>query len=110
MRKQTLIAQLTLVFCLSVSAQPSVDFRSTSTMVSSGSAYASQPMLNENGTAVCNGTSDDPVHAPSGPRRVGPVTPEGNPTPIGDGVLILVGMALAYVVFQKMKNRKSIVL
>lgn len=81
----------------SISAQsnvPSSEFQSTSSMVGSGSSYASNPSLNADGTAAYNSPSYAPQRAISGPNRIAPVTPEGDPTPIGDEILPLLLMAL----------------
>ena len=34
----------------------------------------------------------------SGPRRVSPINPEGDPTPVGDGLWVLLLLALAYLI------------
>lgn len=74
---------------------PSASFQSTSTMQSSGSAYSTSPMLNADGTATYNAATA-PSQAPGGPRKVGPPTPGGNPTPVGDGMWALMVLAAAY--------------
>ena len=86
---------------------PTTVFQSTSTLTGSGSALSATPMLNADGT----------VSAPSGPRR-DPVTPpnpdagedekegdDGN-TPIGDAVLPLLLLALAYLSTRVFLRRK----
>ena len=74
---------------------PSATFQSTGTMVPSGSAYSSSPMLGQDGTATMSITVE-PAKA-NGPRRVGPPTPEGDATPIGDAVLPLMIMAMIFI-------------
>ena len=77
--------------------QNSVSFQSTSTMPRSGSVYASQPAINENGFATyTSAESTSSAGAPAGPRKIVPVTPEGDPTPLGDALLPLMLMALAF--------------
>lgn len=79
---------------------PSATFQSTSTLTGSGSALSATPMLGADGTATLGGA----VNAPGGPRRENtnpnPVVDEtdddGN-TPIGDAVLPLLLLALAYL-------------
>ena len=73
---------------------PTASFQSTSTMSGSGSAYSSNPSLNDDGTAAYNSASYAPARAISGPNRIAPVTPEGDPTPVGDEILPLLLMAL----------------
>ena len=73
---------------------PSATFQSTGTMLPSGSAYSSTPMLGQDGTATMSITVE-PAKA-NGPRRIGPTTPEGPPTPIGDAVLPLMLLAGAF--------------
>jgi len=79
------------------SEQPQATFRSTSTMIGSGSSYAAQPALNADGTAAY-GASESSTPAAPGPRKIVPVTPEGDPTPVGDALLPLLLMAMAYAV------------
>ena len=117
---------------LSVQAQgfaqmPITAFRSTSTMVSSGSAYSATPALNSDGTAAYSGSSS----AVSGPRRakmddpdpsnpfINPGTGEpstigdvGNPnepgTPIGDALIPLALLALMYVCVRTFRRRRAL--
>ena len=92
--------------------QPQVEFQSTSTMQQSGSVYASQPMLNEDGTAY------NPAAAPGGPRKT--PTPfstqedieeyvkkggEILDTPIGDALIPLALMAIIYGFFVYRRKR-----
>ena len=79
-----------------------IQFQSTSTLQTSGSTYSSNPTLNEDGTAP----------SPTGPRRAPkPINDDddweyrmddiggGISTPIGDAVLPLMLMAMAYAVY-----------
>ena len=116
---------------LSVQAQgfaqtPITAFRSTSTMVSSGSAYSATPALNSDGTAAYSGSAPA-----SGPRRakmddpdpsnpfINPGTGEpstigdvGNPnepgTPIGDALIPLALLALMYVCVRTFRRRRAL--
>ena len=90
--------------------KPNVQFQSTSTMQTSGSTLASQPMLNEDGTAYSPSAS-----APAaGPKKVAalPPTPtksdgdSGN-VPIGDAVLPLALMALAFAGVIYLRRRRA---
>ena len=87
--------------------QPTATFQSTSVMQTSGSVYASQPALNADGTAY------DPMatQASSGPRKAvkeDPVVPEGDPTPVGDAVLPLMLMAIAFGGVIYLRRRKTL--
>ena len=86
-------------------------FQSTSTMEGSGSAYSSNPTLDENGTASA------PASAPAGgPRRIGGLpgssdlpdtSKDGDNTPIGDAMLPLMLMAAAFGGVVHMRRRKA---
>lgn len=84
--------------------QTAATFQSTSAMTGSGSVYSSNPVLNEEGSAVYGGASHSAANAPVGPRRApNPIStdeemPEGGglDTPVGDAVLPLLLMALAF--------------
>lgn len=92
---------------------PSVTFQSTSTMTGSGSTYSATPALNADGTASYNGASS----ASSGPRRAkkdgtgSPSTPgqgdANNQFPLGDAVLPLMLMALAFGGVVAVRRRKA---
>lgn len=75
---------------------PSTSFQSTSTMQSSGSAYSTTPTLNADGTATYEAAGAPEQVRSSGPRKVIPPTPSGDPTPVGDGAWALIVMAGAY--------------
>ena len=86
-------------------AEPTTtSFRSTGTLMGSGSQYASTPMLNADGTAAYSGANTLYAHTSSGPRRIAPTTPTGNPTPIGDAALPLLLLAVAYVLVSKVSR------
>ena len=86
-------------------AMPSASFRSTSTMTTSGSTYASQPMLGVDGMATMGDTYTSSQPA-GGPRRI--VTPGvgGIQQPIGDALLPLMLMALAYMVIRVRRKKR----
>ena len=89
-----------------LASAPTIRFQSTSSMQGSGSAYASNPTINSDGTAY---TASTYAAAPSGPRRIAPPTPSGNPTPVGDAVWPLLFLGLLYTIrlirkFNKTKN------
>ena len=102
MRKLVMIIMAAALMALPTMAQ---DWQSTSTMQGTGSSYA--PQVTAVGAA---GVSDmatttesySPAKAPSGPRRIGNFdnVPEGgtqeNMSPIGDAVLPLLLMSLAF--------------
>lgn len=85
--------------------KPNTEFRSTSTMPASGSAYSSTPMFNANGTAEMGDDAGDGSAHPGNPRRVGPPTPEGPPTPVGDAAVPLMLFALAYAACVNVRRR-----
>lgn len=90
-----------------IASAPDVAFRSTSTMTGSGSSLSAMPVLNADGMASYEGAeASAPANAPSGPRRIGPVTPEGDPTPLGNAALPLVVMAVLYVLFRRPVARR----
>lgn len=98
---------------------PQASFQSTSTMVRTGSAYSSNPMLNSNGTAVYNGAAYGPHKAKKdgyGDNPWGTGESEQSGTdhnmqdpgqPIGDAVLPLMLCALAYLIFRARKRAKG---
>ena len=92
-------------------AIPSSTFRSTCTMPSSGSNYSSTPMLNADGTATQSYEStSESSGAPSksGPHKAPPIT-GGEDMPIGDGVWVLLFLAIGYVAFGKLRRRWHVV-
>ena len=67
MKRSMIIVGIITILLLPLSAQtpfsgtmPQATFQSTSTMVGSGSAYASTPMLNADGTAAYSGATAEP--------------------------------------------------
>lgn len=89
--------------------QPAIQFRSTSSMAGSGSAYSSNPMLNADGTATYESSSSSPARA-SGPRRIGPA-PSEKPdekdlVPVGDDLIPLILMVMAYATYLLLRRRR----
>lgn len=89
--------------------QPNAVFQSTSTMMGSGSTYSANPTLNSDGTASYNGA------AASGPRKAKkdvdfegekPNSPQ-DPSPLGDAVLPLLLMSLAFGMFVYFRRKRS---
>ena len=110
--KQIMIAIMAAVISLPAMAQmstneqqwgstPTATFQSTSAMQSSGSAYSSPPIINSDGTATPNDTDDSGSSSghPGKPKTVAPPVPEGDPTPIGDGMWVLAILAAAYAAY-----------
>ena len=93
-------------------------FRSTSALQGSGSTYSANPSLNSDGTVYNPSESSTP--AGGGPRRLGGLPGSGGSgsdgmpdtsktpdnTPIGDAVLPLMLMALAYLGMRVFRARK----
>lgn len=89
---------------------PSATFQSTSSMPGSGSEYSSNPTLNADGTAAYQGEANSSSKTNHQPRRAkkdenNPVI-DGGDNPIGDAVLPLLLMALAFcgVVYYRRKR------
>jgi len=80
---------------------PNAQIQSTSTFSGSGSAYSSNPTLNSDGTATYNGPAYAPAKAPGGPHRTIEYNQEFDDndegSPIGDALLPLMLMSLAFV-------------
>ena len=76
---------------------PTAAFQSTSTLQSTGSAYASSPWFG----ADANAQTMVPGREP---RRIGPPTRSGDPTPVGDALLPLLLMAVLYTFVKRRLN------
>lgn len=96
--------------------QPNAAFQSTSTMNGSGSQYSANPTLNNDGTATYENAAH-PSSQKSGPRRakmdgewgdsgLGNL-PGGPGTPIGDTLLPLLFMSLAFGMFVYFRRKRS---
>lgn len=85
---------------------PSASFQSTSTMTASGSSYSSQPTIGSDGVATMGETYTSSQPA-SGPRRI--ITPGGGgiQQPIGDALIPLLLMVMAYATSILLRRRKS---
>ena len=85
---------------------PSASFQSTSTMTASGSSYSSQPTIGSDGVATMGETYTSSQPA-SGPRRI--VTPgnTGTQQPLGDALIPLLLMVMAYATYLLLRRRKS---
>ena len=86
---------------------PSAAFQSTSALPASGSEYTPNPELNADGTAAYQGETYSPAKAaklPGGPRKT--PTPE-KPTPLGDAVIPLLLMSLAFGMFVYFRRKRS---
>jgi ABC-type transport system substrate-binding protein len=87
---------------------PSAAFQSTSTMSGSGSTYSANPELNTDGTATYEGASNAPAKSI---RRPGGVRKDDweNPLlqPLGDAVLPLLFMSLAFVGYKASRRKRS---
>ena len=87
---------------------PGATFQSTSTMSGSGSTYSANPELNADGTATYEGASNAPAKSPKRPGGVRKNDWE-NPLlqPIGDAVLPLMLMSLAFGMFVYFRRKRS---
>lgn len=115
MNKMMIRAVGVLIVCLlPLVAFAQQDWRSTSTMTGSGSAY--MPEVTSVGSAeaseMATTTAGSPAKAPGGPRKdiITPSNPgsQSNESPAGDAVLPLALMALTFagvVYFRKRKAR-----
>lgn len=95
---------------VSYGEMPQMAFRSTSTMVGIGSAYAANPRISEVGTATYDGAQDNNP-SPRGVHKAPPliVTPgqlEEGHVPIGDAAvpLMLMAMLFAGVIYTRRKK------
>ena len=92
---------------------PSATFQSTSSMPGSGSEYSSNPTLNADGTAAYLGEANSSSETNHQPRRAKKDGDENNPeisgedNPIGDAVLPLALMALAFGAVVAVRRRKA---
>lgn len=92
---------------------PAAVFQSTSTLAGSGSAWSATPMLGEDGMAY------NPSVSPSGPRKmrmdeedddeitIGTPGQSGSQAPLGDAVVPLMLLALAYAWYKVLARRKK---
>ena len=94
--------------------QPNAVFQSTSSMQGSGSTYSANPTLNSDGTASYNGAA-----ASSGPHRAKKEDPDPfsggtvsedpiDTSPLGDALLPLLFMSLAFCGYLYLRRRKVV--
>lgn len=91
---------------------PSAAFQSTSALPASGSEYTPNPELNADGTAAYQGETYSPAKAarlPGGMRKSSDAGNPGGrtPTPIGDAVLPLLFMSLAFCGYLYLRHKRS---
>lgn len=85
---------------------PAAAFQSTSTLAGSGSAYSATPMLAEDGTATYEGASRGPKRAPGTPSTPGQGSVD-NQFPLGDGIIPLLIMLMAYATCIYIRRKMS---
>ena len=85
---------------------PSAAFQSTSSMSGSGSTYSANPELNADGTATLEGAS----YSPAKPKKPGTIhkAPPINPDPLGDAVLPLLFMSIAFGMFVYFRRKQTL--
>ena len=84
-------------------------FQSTSTMTPVNSQYSANPVLNADGTAYNPAeASQSPAQAPTGPRKVAPKDGGETDFPLGDAVLPLMLMAIAFGGVIYYRRRKAL--
>lgn len=112
MRNRFYLIALLSVFSLSLAAQTAVEWQSTSVMQSSGSSYSSQ-VTAVGATSVASEATTTENYAPaqSRPRRVIEYNEEfddNDPgSPLGDGLIPLSLLALAFAGFIFLRRRKT---
>jgi hypothetical protein len=90
--------------------QPNAAFQSTSTLSGSGSSYSANPTLNSDCTATYQNAAPSKVPAGSGPHKSGPINPGQNDPkegPLGDALLPLLFMSLAFGMFVYFRRKRS---
>ena len=97
---------------VSYGEMPRMAFRSTSTMIGIGSAYASNPRISEVGTATYDGDQDNNSN-PRGVHKAPPliVTPgqlEEGHVPIGDAAVPMMLMAVAFCGVTYYRRKKAL--
>ena len=85
---------------------PTMGFQSTSAYAAP--EWAEQPMLNSDGTVNEGAYMSSASNAPSGPRRVGGTPGQGEvKQPLGDAVLPLLFMSLAFCGYLYLRRKRS---
>ena len=105
MKKVMMIMVLSVLMACLVPAyaQPTQQWQSTSTMRGAGSTYT--PQVTAVGATTIYSTTTttanySPVQQPGGPNRIGPPTPDGPGVPIGDALIPLTLLLIAYAVYR----------
>jgi len=86
---------------------PNATFQSTSTMLGSGSAYASNPTLNAEGIATYTGQPSSPDYIPGGPRKIFTPGNGGTQQPLGDELIPLLIIAAIYTLMKLVRRNFS---
>lgn len=90
---------------------PAAAFQSTSVMVGSGSGLVATPKLNADGTVnteIYGMGQASPSNAhPGRPKTIAPPVPDGNPSPLGDGLWALLIMAMVYTLVRVCRSSKE---
>ena len=86
------------------------EWQSTSAMQGTGSSLTPQVTAVGATTAqeMATTTTGNPAKAPTGPRRIEPLTPTGDPNPLGDAVLPLLLMAFAFCGYLYLRRKKTV--
>jgi hypothetical protein len=84
---------------------PFASFQSTSTMTTSGSTYASQPTIGSDGVATMGETYTSSQPA-GGPRKINTPGGGGIQQPIGDALIPLLLMVMAYATYLLLRRRR----
>ena len=108
MKKIIMIIMAVALYALPAMGQKNMDFRSTSTMQGSGKYVA--PVTAVGATSAASTYS--PAQAPSGPRKdiITPGNPgnQSNESPIGDAVLPLLFLSLAFCGVIYLRRKKAL--
>lgn len=109
-KKIIMIIMAVALYALPAVAQ-NMEFRSTSTMQGSGNYVAPVTAVGATSAASEATTTYSPAKAPSGPRRgfIDPNNPgnQSNESPIGDALIPLMGMALAWAMTRMIRRKKA---
>ena len=111
-----LVVGMLMACLLPMTVYAQQEWQSTSTMQGTGSAYSSQvTTVGATGVAVMGASTSTPAHAPSGPlreqasgRNPGEATTGSNQSPLGDALIPLSLLALAYAAVIAFRKRKAL--
>lgn len=89
--------------------QPNAVFQSTSSMQGSGSTYSANPTLNSDGTASYGGQqqASAPSNGSNKPRRTAIEPSDDAYIPLGDALLPLLFMSLAFCGYLYLRRKRS---